>query len=152
MSVPPPLDSDGQRVTDAEHLRLLAIFHFIGSGLAVVAGLALVAHFFVMHALFLHPMPMPARPPAPILAFLGLFYAMGALWLLASLLLNLLAGLCLLRRSNRMFCMVVGAINCLHVPFGTVLGVFTLVVLSRPSVRDLFAAQDLAGRNAPFSG
>ena len=34
--------------------------------------------------------------------------------------------------------MVIAALECLSVPLGTLLGVFTLVVLSRPSVRDSF--------------
>jgi len=34
--------------------------------------------------------------------------------------------------------MVIAGIECLFMPFGTVLGVFTLVVLVRPSVKELF--------------
>jgi hypothetical protein len=36
---------------------------------------------------------------------------------------------------------VVAGIECIVMPFGTVLGVFTLVVLSRESVKTLFAAE-----------
>jgi len=35
--------------------------------------------------------------------------------------------------------MIVAGITCLSVPIGTVLGVFTLLVLSRPSVKQMFA-------------
>jgi hypothetical protein len=31
------------------------------------------------------------------------------------------------------------AISCIFMPFGTVLGVFTIIVLLRPSVKELFA-------------
>ena len=34
--------------------------------------------------------------------------------------------------------MVIAGINCLHIPLGTLLGVFTLVVLGRESVRKLY--------------
>jgi hypothetical protein len=34
--------------------------------------------------------------------------------------------------------MVIAAIQCAFTPFGTVLGVFTLIVLVRPSVKALF--------------
>jgi hypothetical protein len=33
---------------------------------------------------------------------------------------------------------VVAAVSCLMVPFGTVLGIFTIVILSRDSVKRLF--------------
>ena len=36
------------------------------------------------------------------------------------------------------FCVVVAAISCCFTPLGTVLGVFTLIVLFRPSVKALF--------------
>jgi hypothetical protein len=39
-------------------------------------------------------------------------------------------------------------IECVFMPFGTVLGVFTLVVLTRPSVKPLFEDQ----RTAPGRG
>ena len=38
-----------------------------------------------------------------------------------------------------MLCLVVGALECMMMPFGTVLGVFTLIALTKPSVKALFA-------------
>ena len=37
-----------------------------------------------------------------------------------------------------MFCLIVAGLECVFMPFGTVLGVFTIIVLLRPSVRQLF--------------
>ena len=54
----------------------------------------------------------------------------------------LFAGRCLARRTHYMRCFVVAAIECIFMPFGTVLGVFTIIVLSRPSVKILFQAED----------
>ena len=50
----------------------------------------------------------------------------------------LIAGRKLKRRKNRLFCMVVAGIECAFTPFGTVLGVFTLVILSKDSVKEIF--------------
>ena len=36
-------------------------------------------------------------------------------------------------------CIVMAALACLSMPFGTVLGVFTIIVLARPSVQALFS-------------
>jgi len=51
---------------------------------------------------------------------------------------NLISGVFLKRRKNRLFSMVVAGLNCLQVPFGTVLGVFTILVLVRPSVMQIY--------------
>ena len=145
MSELPPLMKD-QRKIDADHLNLLAIFHFVGAGLAVLGIAFLVAHFAFMHAIFANPkffenqkQPMPV-PPEQILAMMKWFYLAGAVWLVASAILNVLSGVCLRARKGRTFSMVVAGMNCLHLPLGTVLGVFTLIVLLRDSVRELYAA------------
>jgi hypothetical protein len=48
------------------------------------------------------------------------------------------AGRCLKKRERYTFCLVVAAISCLNMPVGTALGVFTIIVLMRPSVKELF--------------
>ena len=52
----------------------------------------------------------------------------------------ILAGRWLGSARNRMFCFVNACIMCLHAPFGTALGIFTILVLSRPSVVARFEA------------
>jgi hypothetical protein len=39
------------------------------------------------------------------------------------------------------FCYLTGWGECLMFPFGTVLGIFTIIVLSRPSVKLLFGVR-----------
>ena len=51
-----------------------------------------------------------------------------------------LTGRFLSKHTHWMFCTVVSGIACIFMPFGTILGVFALVVLNRPSVRELFEA------------
>jgi hypothetical protein len=50
------------------------------------------------------------------------------------------AGRALMQRRRYTFCLVIGGLSCILMPFGTVLGVFTILVLVRPSVRELFGA------------
>jgi len=136
----------GQGSKDAEHLNLLSIFHFICAGLALLGILFLVGHY----AFFAHMVNNPQMwqnqrqgpPPAEIFAVLKWFYLVGGLWFLSSGVLNVLSGLFLRARKHRTFSIVVAVLNCLHVPLGTVLGVFTLVVLVRESVADLYRNRD----------
>ena len=128
---------------DNEHLRLLAIFHYI------VAGLAALFSFFpllytAMGAIFLfaarHGTPKPGEElPPEILGWL--FVAFGALFFLAGITMAiciLFAGGSLSRRRCYWFAFVVACIECIFIPFGTILGIFTIIVLSRESVKALF--------------
>lgn len=50
----------------------------------------------------------------------------------------IVAGVNLRKRKAYTFCMVMGAIECIFMPLGTILGVFTLVVLNRQGVKAMF--------------
>jgi archaellum biogenesis protein FlaJ (TadC family) len=54
---------------------------------------------------------------------------------------NVLVGICLMRRWCYKACLLAGALTCLAFPLGTVLGIFTLVVLSKEKVKQLFGKQ-----------
>jgi hypothetical protein len=102
----------------------------------------LAAHYAVMHEVFTNPKfwagQKQSPPPAELFAILKWFYLAGALWFTGSAILNVASGFCLRARKGRMFSVVVAVINCLHIPLGTALGVFTIIVLLRASVRDLY--------------
>ena len=49
-----------------------------------------------------------------------------------------LAGRYLTQHRHYIFCLVMAALSCAFFPFGTVLGVFTIIVLQKDSVRQLF--------------
>jgi hypothetical protein len=128
---------------DASHLGSLSMCHFIWGGL-----LALFACFPIMHivigVMFMtggFPTTSPASPTPPPFdpRLFGLFFVVfGAVfvllgWLLAGF--TIASGFFIRRRRRRMWSVVIAAINCAIFPFGTVLGVFTLMVLLRDSVR-----------------
>ena len=122
----PPLLRD-QRKSDADHLRLLAIFHFVGAGLGLLGILFVLGHYAIMSTVFSNPKiwenQKQSLPPAEILAMLKWFYLAFGAWFLTSLVLNVASGICIQKRRARTFSVVVAAINCLHIPLGTVLGV-----------------------------
>ena len=61
---------------------------------------------------------------------------MVAGWLFAAAI--ILAGRFLAKQTRYTYCLVMGGIECLFMPFGTVLGVFTIIVITRDSVKGLF--------------
>jgi hypothetical protein len=132
---------------NTEHLQLLTIFHYVVAGLAALLSffplLYSVIGSFLLYAAQ-HPGPTNQEPP-PV--FLGwIFIAVGAVFFLAGLTMAiciLIAGQCLSRRKTYSFVLVMAGIECLFVPFGTILGVFTILVLSRESVKALFSTTGL---------
>src|SRR5262249_50117956 len=140
MNEVPPAFRD-QRKIDAGHLNLLAIFHFVGAGLALLGILFLIAHYSILHFVFNNPKmwqnQKQALPRGVIFASPKLLYLFFAVWFLSSAILNVLSGFFLRARKYRTFSLVVAGINCLHMPVGTVLGVFTIIFLIRDSVGNL---------------
>ena len=126
---------------DQEHLRLLSLFHYIVGGIIGLFACLPIFHVIAGIAILNGTFPkMPNQPELP--AFAGWFFiGGGTFFILAGWTLAigvLLAGRMLARRRYYVFCLVVAAIECLFIPFGTVLGVFTIIVLVRPSVKPLF--------------
>jgi len=123
---------------DSEHLNLLAVFHYVVAGITAFFSCIPLIHLAVGLVFLLVKFDGPNPPPRII----GWLFVTGAAffilcgWTLA--LLILLAGRRLKKRTGWTFCLVVAAIECIFMPFGTVLGVFTIVVLSRQSVKALF--------------
>lgn len=129
-------------IIDAEHLRLLAIFHFVSAALAFVGVLFASLYFVLIWAVFANPelwaQSQEGPPPEGVITIFQWFTGVGVVWFVVACVGNLLSGLYLRTRRHRTFSMVIAGINCLHVPLGTLLGVFTLVVLGRESVRKLY--------------
>lgn len=126
---------------DSEHLQLLSIFHYVWAGIGALfscLGLLYLAMGVGLAFLSISQLANTNAPPAflgGIFAFLGgMIVILG--WTYSALLFY--SGRCLSRRKHHTFCMVMACFSCLQVPVGTALGVCTILVLQRPSVRELF--------------
>jgi len=139
----PPLLRD-QRAIDAEHLRLLRIFHFVYGALALCGLLFLCAHYALMHTVFDNPAMWTGKnqhpPPPEFFAMFRWFYVFFGVFCVGAGLLNIASGVLLGRRTHRTFSIVVAALDCLNMPLGTLLGVFAIVVLTRDSVREVYGS------------
>jgi hypothetical protein len=123
---------------DSEHLKLLAIFHYVVAAMTALFACIPFIHFFMGLALATGTFPdtdPEARPIGlAIMVFAGLFILAG--WTLAAFI--AFAGRSLQTRMRYTFCLVMAGVECIFMPFGTVLGVFTIIVLMRDSVKGLF--------------
>jgi hypothetical protein len=132
---------------DEEHLKLLGIFHFVVGGLTALFACIPLIHVGLGVAMLSGALGGGKGPPPPPL--LGwLFLVIGATFVLSGWALAiaiLIAGRKLRRRQSRLYCLVVAGLECMFMPFGTVLGVFTLIVLTRELAKELFMARPCPG-------
>ena len=140
---------------DDEHLKLLAIFHYIVG--AIGAFFACFPLLYVgMGVLFVaspHFMTEGQKGPPPPAAIGYVFIAIGAFFALlgwSAAIATVISGRYIAKRRKRLFSVVMAAILCMFMPFGTVLGVFTIIVLTKESVQRLYGtAPNLSLRPIP---
>ena len=132
---------------DESHLNLLSIFHYIMGGLTLLTSLVFVI-YIVAGALFIAQPEGFNDPSGPPPAFMGGFFivlGLVCMVLVAAVgVLQIVAGASLRSKRRWVLCLIVAGMNCLNAPLGTVLGVFTFLVLCRPSVKALFLGPPIA--------
>ena len=139
---------------DLEHLRLLSIFHYVVAAFSGLCSLFPLIHLGIGIAMLTGRFPDGQRPD-PSLGFVAWIFILfaGAVIVcgLTFAFCLFLAGRYLANQRHYTFCLVMAGLACMFMPFGTVLGVFTIIVLIRPSVKELFgyvpsaAARPVAG-------
>jgi hypothetical protein len=124
---------------DAQNLNLLSIFHYVVGGLAALFSMFPVIHLVIGISFLSGALPADGEPAiqivglvfvviASVIILLGLTVAGLIVW----------AGVNLGRRTRYTYCLVVAGVECLFMPFGTVLGILTLVMLTKPPVKEMF--------------
>ena len=150
---PPPqgwgyaMSPEMQAQQDGRNLDLLAIFHFVYAGLLGFGGL-----FFGLYIVFGVVMATSvaagggstgdAAAVGSIFAVIG-FVALALFWTKAAFL--VWSGISMKKRRRHTLSFVMACLSCINVPLGTTLGVFTLVVLSKPSVKWLYDREAAQG-------
>ena len=135
--------------SDLQHLKYLRIGHFINAGLLFLISLFSIIYLVIGAAMLAGAFEGEKDPPPE---FLGVFFIGIALILMVMFgglaVLNLFAARALRNRSGWMFCVVMAAVNIMFSPLGLAIGVFSLIVLLRESVKQLFASggQQISGQ------
>lgn len=115
-----------------DRFKYLAIFHYVVAGVTALMGCFPLIHVTV-GTLMVSGAMGPARPGEPSPEFIGLiFIAVGTtisllLWATAATIAA--GGYFLHSQRHYTFCLVVAATETMIMPFGTVLGVLTIITL-----------------------
>jgi len=137
---------------DEQYLKILSVFHFVVAGIAALFACFPILHFVAGLGMIAVSLGLgtgeDAFPEATIPGFVGFFFVLiaGSMILLgwAFAVCEALTGWFLVKKRRYMYCLVMGGVECIFMPFGTVLGVFTLITLMKPSVKELFGVEEPA--------
>jgi hypothetical protein len=125
---------------DIKNIDMLSMFHYIIGGFTALFSCIPFIHVFLGLAMLSGKFfEGKGDAPPPVIGWL--FVIMGAIFILIGwsiAVCMIIIGRKLKRHKNRIFCMVVAGFECMLMPFGTVLGVFTLIALNKDSIREMF--------------
>ena len=143
-----------QQVLDEEHLRLLRIGYFVMGGLSAFYSVFGIFYAFmgvIVSSSDRAASYKPAHAPPEFIAWF--LVAIGLLVFVLSAGYAALAFFTarnLRLRRSRALCLITAGLSCLSIPFGTLLGVFTFLVLCRSSVLQLFTQASSPNTLPPF--
>lgn len=121
---------------DAEHLHLLSIFHYVVGTLLALFSLLPVLHLIAG----IYVLSQGGEE-----AWFGIIFVVMALVFIVCgeslAVCTLLSARFLRQRRRYWFSFVISCILCIFMPFGTILGIFTIITLSRPSVKQAYGIE-----------
>ncbi len=132
--------------TNIEHIRLLSIFYFVFGGLSLFVAFVLLIYMAILGAIFTNSTVRESIESSgtnldtPI-SIVGAIFT-GVIILVTVIgILQIISGFKLRKKTNRIFSLVMGIIALPSFPLGTALGVFTIIVLTRDSVIEMYNNQ-----------
>jgi len=130
--------------TTIHDLKLLTIGYYIQGAIAGCYSLFILAYAGLIGT-FIARLPVTAYQhgeraaiPPNMLSFLSVLLGAIAMLALVTTAVLFLGGYWIACRRNPIFIYVVAALSCVGIPYGTVLGIFTFIVMQRPAARELF--------------
>ena len=163
---PPALSEAEEQIIVRERLRLLAIGFYVKGAVGAAFISFLLFHFvFLLGFSFMpesawnppprsvttsqslsvtpSPSPRPVNQGPPVIMFrifagvIGVIILLG--WTFGAL--TIYAGRCVQKRTHRVFILVMGGLNCALIPWGTLLGIATFMLLQTPMARREFIVE-----------
>ncbi|MDD2634482.1 MAG: PrsW family glutamic-type intramembrane protease [Bacteroidales bacterium] len=120
------------------NLETLAVLHYIMGGFKLLSSLFVLIYVLMGAGMIVGGISESEESLqilGGIFLILGLF---GFVLVVAFGIMSILTGKFLSQKKNRMFCLVISVLECFNTPFGTVLGIFTIVEIEKAEVKKLF--------------
>jgi uncharacterized membrane protein len=138
-SIHDTLNKDGRRFlqevknNDNDQFRIVSIFHFVLGGFQML--FSLIGFVYLLIGVLMTSESLDAGksvPPPEIVGWIvgGIGVVLIVLFLSIGFL-SIRTGINISRRKHHTFCIVMDSILCLMVPFGTIVGIFGLLLLTK---------------------
>ena len=126
-----------------KYLNILSVLHYVNAGYQILTFLFIFRYILAGGLGFIATLGNPERAVYPSESF----SSWGEVVLVVTLLIIwwglitclILTGRRLKTHKSHIFCMIVAGVECISFPFGTILGIFTLITLNQVSVKNIFA-------------
>lgn len=135
-----------KEVIDNEHLKLLSLFHYIFGGIILAYAFFIILQFiFLFYFLdaFLRNSPFntyTSNNEFDPMIFKFILYIGITIFIIMLIggILEIISGRFIKARKNRTFSYIIAILNLLSIPYGTILGIMTITVLGRNSIKELY--------------
>jgi hypothetical protein len=170
---PPAASEVEEQIIVRERLRLLALGYYVKAAVGAVFISFLLLHFFMFLGFSLvpesawnepskpvttaqspsvlrAPAPRPVNQGPPVIMFRILAAGIGVIILLGWTFgaLTMYAGHCVQKRKHRVFIYVMAGLNCVLIPWGTLLGIATFILLQSPAGQEAFCLDKIRDATA----
>ena len=119
-------------------LRVLSIAYYVYAGFSILAGIAVLVVFELLWRPNLQGSGKDAQEMSRMCAVMWPIFGFTFVLIAAKAVLCLVAARAIARRRRRTLCLVNGCISLVDMPIGTVIGIFTLILLNDPATRAEF--------------
>ena len=149
-----PRDSRKEMNEDNSYLNSLSVAHYAVGGFMVLISCMPLIHVFIGLSFIIGGEEMFSQSEEQPPEFFGwIFLLVGILFFIFAQAVSIsviVSGRFLKRRTNYLFSFILACIACMFVPIGTVLGIFTIIVLSRDSVKRIYKEQNEQSNEGRF--
>ncbi len=116
-------------------MKLLSVLHYVYGGFTCFMGLIVLGIVLMSDALVMAAAAGSAEPPPEWLgSFIGAI-GLGAFVIVELFgIMNILSGGWIAKRRNRTGSMIVAGFDCLNIPLGIALGIFTFITLGKEEI------------------
>lgn len=136
------------QIVDEEHLKLLSLFHYIKGAITLAFSFLAIIYLIFLSVIFdtignLQHQPMYRRPDFPFDLFSSIMFFVWAIMILVVVfgILQIISGYYLKQKKHRLFSFIIGVFQLIEIPYGTILGIMTIIGLSRNSVEQKYQAK-----------
>ncbi len=137
-------DNEKQKIIDNEHLRLLSFFHYISGAFTIAFSSMFIFHLIFFGYMTSNPeLFQNAEVDNAIEAIniMRIFVAVFGTFVILGLsygVCEIVSGVFIKQRKYRLFSMIVAIPRIILIPYGTILSMFTFILLDRDSIKSQY--------------